>query len=256
MNKISARLHGLLRRCARWVLARQSTPQLEAMVLHAIARRAEALPPDEALRFLFRLDAELYTVQGLQSVAYGGGVHTKHRHMQYHDFFVNRISSDDRVLDIGCGIGAVAHSVAERTNAQVTGIDLSETNITLARQRHAHPNITYVVGDVLLALPGEQYDVVILSNVLEHLPDRANFLRRVVATAHASHLLIRVPLFERDWRVPLKKELGVEWRLDSTHETEYTLESFAEEIQAAGLKVTHLEVRWGEIWSELIPDES
>ncbi len=63
--------------------------------------------------------------------------------------------------------------------------------------------------------------------------------------------LIRIPLFEREWRVPLKKELGVEWRLDTTHETEYTLESFSSEISEAGLRITHQEVRWGEIWAEV-----
>ena len=65
--------------------------------------------------------------------------------------------------------------------------------------------------------------------------------------------MLRVPLFEREWRVPLKKELGLEWRLDSTHETEYTLESFEEEMSRAGLRIAHLEVRWGEIWAETHP---
>ena len=51
--------------------------------------------------------------------------------------------------------------------------------------------------------------------------------------------------------MPLKKELGVEWRLDPTHETEYTLETFAEEMSAANFRIDHLEVRWGEIWSEV-----
>jgi hypothetical protein len=69
-------------------------------------------------------------------------------------------------------------------------------------------------------------------------------------------MLIRVPLFERDWRVPLKKELGVEWRLDPTHETEYTIESWAQEIEEAGLKVTHQEIRWSEIWAEAVKDVS
>ncbi|MBU0512922.1 MAG: hypothetical protein KJ638_14640 [Chloroflexi bacterium] len=53
--------------------------------------------------------------------------------------------------------------------------------------------------------------------------------------------------------MPLKKELGVEWRLDPTHEIEYTQETFAAEMAEARLKVTHLEVRWGEIWSECKP---
>jgi hypothetical protein len=37
----------------------------------------------------------------------------------------------------------------------------------------------------------------------------------------------------------------VEWRLDTTHETEYTLESFVDEISKAGCRIVHQEVRWG-----------
>jgi hypothetical protein len=59
-------------------------------------------------------------------------------------------------------------------------------------------------------------------------------------------VLLRVPSFERDWRVPLKQELGIDYRLDPTHFTEYTLESFAQEVGSAGLRVVHQECRWGE----------
>jgi len=58
---------------------------------------------------------------------------------------------------------------------------------------------------------------------------------------------------ERDWRVPLKQELGIDRRLDPTHFIEYTLESFAAEMEEANLRVTHQEVRWGEIWAEAVP---
>lgn len=43
-------------------------------------------------------------------------------------------------------------------------------------------------------------------------------------------------MINRDWITLYKKELGVEWRLDPTHCTEYTLESLKEELQKAGLK--------------------
>jgi hypothetical protein len=65
--------------------------------------------------------------------------------------------------------------------------------------------------------------------------------------------LIRVPNFERDWRVPLKQELGIEWRLDPTHETEYTLDSLAQELTAADIDIRFQVVRWGEIWTEAAP---
>ncbi|MCI5207527.1 MAG: hypothetical protein D3910_01745 [Candidatus Electrothrix sp. ATG2] len=82
------------------------------------------------------------------------------------------------------------------------------------------------------------------------------FLRKVARKTGAKRFLIRVPLYERDWRVPLKKELGVEWRLDVTHETEYTLESFEQELHEAGMQLVHQEVRWGEIWAEAVNNDS
>jgi 2-polyprenyl-3-methyl-5-hydroxy-6-metoxy-1,4-benzoquinol methylase len=246
-------LHRLLRAVTVRAAQRLPTAILEKTLLHLIRSRSQQLSPDEALRFMFRLDNALYLSQGDYAVKYGQGTHTKHRHMNYHDFFVTRIHDGEQVLDIGCGIGAVAHEVAERSGAYVTGIDILEKSIVYARQHYAHPRVTYMVGDVLKGLPetSAPIDVVILSNVLEHLPDRANFLRRVQSVVEPSRILIRVPLFERDWRVPLKKELGVEWRLDDTHETEYTIESYKAEIDAAGLVIRHLEVHWGEIWSEV-----
>ncbi len=232
-------------------LMAQPTPQLEADIIGFIKTRARDLPPDEGLRFLFRLDNRLYELQGELATRYGNGEHTKHRHLRYHDFFIGRIQRGETVLDVGCGIGAVAYDVAARAGAIVTGIDFDAASIAKAREQYAHPNITYIVGDVLKAVPENRVDVVILSNVLEHLPDRANFLRRLQNTVKPQKMLIRVPLFERDWRVPLKQELGVEWRLDDTHETEYTIESFQTEIVAAELTIHHLEVHWGEIWSEI-----
>lgn len=245
----------LVKNILRQSVAFLSASHLEALIYWLVAWRVNSLPPAEALRFLFRLDAAFYVLQGQASANYNGGLHTKHRHLRYHDFFVSRVQGGERVLDIGCGIGAVAYDLAEKAGANVLAIDLNPNNIALARQRYAHRCITYQVGDALKDLPATPFDVVILSNVLEHLPGRVEFLHRLQSNIQPARILVRVPLFERDWRVPLKYELGVEWRLDPTHETEYTLESFAEEITGAGLKVNYQEVRWGEIWAEVRPNE-
>lgn len=247
-----AKIKELMRRLITRFTDLYSDEQFTGFAFELIARRANMLPPAQALKLLFTLDAMLYQVQGQKAVEYDCGIHTKHRHMKYHDFFTNRIGKDDRVIDIGCGIGAVAYDVA-KTAARVVGVDFNENNIQTARERYQHPRLEFRVGDALEALPNEKFSVVILSNVLEHLPGRPAFLRRVHETLRPSRILIRVPVFERDWRVPLKKELGVEWRLDPTHETEYTLETFVEEMKEADLTISHLEVRWGEIWSEVMP---
>lgn len=237
---------------SRIVTAPQTPAEKAACLADEVITYAEALNnPAEALRFLFDLDARLYPVLGRMAVAYGGGVHTKHRHTNYHDFFVKRIKPGERVLDIGCGNGALAYDMAKRSGAEVTGIDLGQENIAQAKERYAHQRIHYIVGDALRDLPDQQFDVIVMSNVLEHLEERLEFLRGVQARYHPSRWLIRVPLFERDWRVPLKRELGAEWRLDPTHCIEYTQETFSAEMRQAGLETVCQEIRWGEIWAEL-----
>ena len=225
---------------------------VRSILLQIISRKAEQLDPKEAASFLLELDTDLYHLESQAAVRYGGGIHPKHRLTGYHDFFVQRIKSVDKVLDVGCRTGEVALEIATRTGAKVTGIDIDLPSLQEGRKRNAHPNLELLEGDVYTWLPPHPFDVVVMSNVLEHLKDRVNLLRNLQKRTNASRFLIRVPLFERDWRAGLKRELGLEWRLDETHETEYTMESFKDETGKAGLEVKHLEVRWGEIWAELV----
>ncbi len=133
-------------------------------------------------------------------------------------------------------------------SVNVVGIELNEENIKFAREHYQHPNLNFIRGDALKELPNETFDVVTLSNVLEHIEQRVEFLKKILQQIKPKRLIIRVPLFERDWRVPLKRELGMDYRLDSTHCIEYMQEEYFEELRQAGLKATHIEFRWGEIW--------
>jgi 2-polyprenyl-3-methyl-5-hydroxy-6-metoxy-1,4-benzoquinol methylase len=222
-----------------------------SFVIASLARvLAISRPPKEALRLLLTLDRALYSITGEEACRYGQGVHTKHRHIGYHEFFCNRLKPGERVLDIGCGNGSLAYDMAEKAGAVVTGIELSEKNYRQAVERFSHPKVTYIHGDVLKELPGTTFDTVVMSNVLEHLEDRIEFLRFVQDRISPRCWLLRVPTYERDWRVPLMEEIGIDYRLDSSHYIEYTQEKFIDELAAAGLEVVHMEIRWGEIWSE------
>jgi ubiquinone/menaquinone biosynthesis C-methylase UbiE len=244
----------LIERTLAGALRRLPDESLSRVLVEAASAKARSLPADRGLRFLFRLDELLYPVQGGLSVKYDGGLHTKHRHTRYHDFFIDRITEADRVLDVGCGIGALAHDIADKTGARVVGIDLNEDQIRAARTRYAHPNVDHLVGDVRSDLPDRRFDVVVMSNVLEHVEDRVDLLRSIARTARPRELLLRAPMFERDWRVPLKEELGLDYRLDPTHEIEYTVEDFASELADAGLSIVEQQCRWGEIWARAVPD--
>ncbi len=234
-------------------LDRLPTPALRYVVGHQLRRRAARLPAEEALRLLLEVDRRLYHLTGKAAIRYGGGVHTKHRHLDYHRFFVERIEAGQSVLDVGCGNGAVARDVAERAGASVLGIDYSESSIAAAQRDHAHERVEFVLGDALTDIPDRRFGVVMLSNVLEHLRDRPAVLRELVKNHEPERVLIRVPCYDRDWRVPLRDELGIDPRLDEDHKIEYTQATFRQEMAEAGLVVESLDVRWGEIYSQLRP---
>lgn len=217
----------------------------------ALAGFSKRLPARERAVFLAAIDAPLYEMQGRAAAAAEGGLHPKHRLMRYHDFFVERVKSGERVADLGCGVGALACAMSRRAGARVTGIDWSPSNLDKARTAsRASPgsNATWTLGDITKDRAEGTFDAVVLSNVLEHLKDRSAVLARLSDWYRPSRFLIRVPALDREWRAPWKRELGVEWRLDPTHETEYTESQLRSELAGAGLGVTELVARWGEYW--------
>jgi 2-polyprenyl-6-hydroxyphenyl methylase/3-demethylubiquinone-9 3-methyltransferase len=85
-----------------------------------------------------------------------------------------------KVLDIGCGGGILAESIAQ-SGADTTGIDLSEKALKVA-ELHAlevGANLTYrsISAEALAQEQAGQYDVVTCMEMLEHVPDPASVVR-------------------------------------------------------------------------------
>ncbi len=97
-----------------------------------------------------------------------------------------------RLLDIGCGGGLVSESMAN-LGAQVTGIDASEKNITVAKL-HAEQSkldIDYrnTTAEALVA-ENAQYDVVLALEIIEHVADIPAFVECVCKLAKPGGLVI------------------------------------------------------------------
>ena len=214
-----------------------------------------AADPDRkrAVRELLEVEAAARRQLDAAAIRYDDGVHAKHRLTGYHDFFVERIRPGERVLDVGSGKGELAHDLVVRADAEVVGIDNDPHHLAFARARYAHERLHFLEGDVLAAVPDGHFDVIVLSNVLEHVADRVGLLRALVASARPRALLFRVPVLARDWTVPLRRELGLDYFSDPGHHVEYDEAGFRGELAAAGLEVTELLLVWGEIWAEARP---
>lgn len=177
-----------------------------------------------------------------------GGKHPKHRITNYHQFFLSRVSGEDRILDVGCGVGFLAYQISAKAKG-VVGIDFSEPNIAYAKHHHQRSNLKFVFGDVTTYAFNESFDKIILSNVLEHIDDRVGLLKSLSRISDT--ILFRVPMENRDWLTVYKKEIGVEYRLDVTHRLEYRKEVVESEAARAGWRVEEYEVQWGEFWAVL-----
>jgi SAM-dependent methyltransferase len=208
----------------------------------------------KALARLFAVHDAIEHVINERAMVHGKGVHPKHGLTQYHDFFVAHIADGERVLDIGCGYGAVARTIARgRPNAQVTGLDYDKGRLHQARTSDNPPNLSFVEADATKTVPPGPWDVVVLSNVLEHIADRVGFLQALIANTQAKRFLIRVPLFERDWKMAMRRATGANYYSDPDHKIEPTREEFRDETSRAGLVIDELITPWGEIWATLHP---
>jgi len=78
------------------------------------------------------------------------------------------VGAGDRVLDLATGTGVVAAAAVAR-GAIVTGVDISEEMLVLARERV--PQGRFLVADAEEELvPGEEFDAVVAGFLLNHLP--------------------------------------------------------------------------------------
>lgn len=84
------------------------------------------------------------------------------------------------VIDIGCGGGILAESMAKR-GATVTGIDLSEKALKVADLHSLESGVAVryqlIAAEAMAEQEAGQYDVVTCMEMLEHVPDPAAIVR-------------------------------------------------------------------------------
>ena len=99
-----------------------------------------------------------------------------------------------RVLEVGCGIGDLLAAVKP---ARGLGVDFSPEMIKLARERH--PDLEFQAADAVEYSSKETFDYIILSDLVNDLPDVQAVLEKLRSVAGPNTRLI-VNFFNNLWR--------------------------------------------------------
>lgn len=110
------------------------------------------------------------------------------------NFIVQAVSSKagrhGKVLDVGCGNGIISIQLG-KSGFNVTGIDVSEKTIETARKNNPFPNVQFRVQSAeQLVASGELFDVIVCSEVLEHLDNPGALLKTLHQSLKADGILI------------------------------------------------------------------
>jgi glycosyltransferase involved in cell wall biosynthesis/2-polyprenyl-3-methyl-5-hydroxy-6-metoxy-1,4-benzoquinol methylase len=99
--------------------------------------------------------------------------------------------ADLTILDVGCGTGIMITLPLASIGYRITGIDIDRDSIDTAREVNPYANADFRHTDpAALLAAGERFDVVIASEVLEHLADPLPFLRTLRGLLHPRGILI------------------------------------------------------------------
>ena len=109
-------------------------------------------------------------------------------------YFAFLVPPDMRVLELGCGLGDLLAAVRP---AQGVGVDFSPEVVALAKERH--PNLEFLTADAADFRLEGAFDYILLSDLVNDVPDVQAVLERALTVAHARTKLV-VSFFNNVWR--------------------------------------------------------
>ncbi len=165
------------------------------------------------------------------------------------DWIDNTVSlSGKKVVDIGCGGGILAESMAAR-GAEVTGVDLSEKALGVARlhlyESGQTVNYRHISAEDIAKESPASFDVVTCMEMLEHVPDPASTIRACASLVKPGGKVFFSTL-NRNLKAYLLAVVGAEYVLNllpkGTHEYAKFIKpsELSRYVREAGLDVEEL----------------
>lgn len=152
--------------------------------------------------------------------------------------FSGLYSSQTHILDVGCGVGSLSFYLASK-GMTVHGIDISSRAISLCnevKKRIGLPTVSFKRS--VLDAQIEKNDVVICSEIIEHIDDDAQFVSLLAGKLKKNgYLFLSTPS-----KANIFFPLGIFARFDAEvgHVRRYTAESLEQVLTRHGFKIEAL----------------
>ncbi|MGA2470726.1 MAG: class I SAM-dependent methyltransferase [Solirubrobacteraceae bacterium] len=161
-----------------------------------------------------------------------------------HSAVIELVGTGHRVLDVGCAGGLVAEVLSDRGNT-VVGIDADPDAISRAAGVCERAILADLDTLDLSVLAGERFDVILAADVLEHLKNPVDVLRRlssllspggfvVASVPNVAHASVRLALMQGTFPYA---EVGL---LDRTHLRFFTRSTLRDAFEDAALAIVGL----------------
>ncbi len=100
-----------------------------------------------------------------------------------HDHIIDKIldgagvKSGMRVLDVACGTGVLIPDYLKRDVASVTGVDISQEMVRIAREKFPQEQVRFLCADVEEADLEPGFDCIMVYNAFPHFPEPEKLIR-------------------------------------------------------------------------------
>lgn len=167
---------------------------------------------------------------------------------------ISRFKSRGRVLEIGCSTGLML-SLLKKRGFTVLGVEISHRAAQIARAR----GIKVIIQPFERIKFSEKFDVIIFNHTLEHLPDPASVLKKVLKILKEDGILfidlpnfgsLSAKIYKCSWPLLLPDE----------HYWHFTLQSLSQLFDKTGFRISFNEQAsgvwdfshpWLELWQAL-----
>ncbi|MCF8296737.1 MAG: class I SAM-dependent methyltransferase [Saprospiraceae bacterium] len=143
------------------------------------------------------------------------------------------------ILEVGCATGdLLANFPCKVAFSNRTGLDISEKNIKEAKNRYPEINFFSQPFEEFVKHKKEKFDLIILSDILEHVPNDVEMLK--IAGENSKYVILNLPL-EKCWEFKDREYGPNDFR---GHLQAYDIDDARKLVKNAGLEVINSQLEF------------